>query len=89
MRARVTSEFETVKGIIQAGHIIDIIAAILERLKGKVEVVTNSGEKVESVSLAQTGKGSTLPMEIIRAGIVYALPHRCYACRPTDLWLSR
>ena len=28
-------------------------------------------------------------VEITRAGIVYASPPRCYACRSTDLWRSR
>lgn len=42
-------------------------------------------------SLPHLGDRTTAPppVEITRAGIVYATPPRCYVCRSTDLWQSR
>lgn len=44
------------------------------------EVVTQKG--------GQAGANAPPPVEVTCAGITYATPHRCYACRSTDLWRS-
>lgn len=40
MRVKVIQEFESARGTIPVGRIIEISAVLLERLKGKVEPVT-------------------------------------------------
>ena len=44
MKARVIEPFPTTKGIIPAGQIIEIPQVLLEKLKGKVEVITSPQE---------------------------------------------
>ncbi len=39
MKVRTLSEIKTTRGIVSAGQIIEIDSALLERLKGKVELV--------------------------------------------------
>jgi hypothetical protein len=55
------------------------------------ELAPPVGETPEADPFGPQDDSGTAPgLEgICRAGIVYANPPRCYACRSTDLWLSR
>lgn len=99
MRVKAISEIPSAKGLIPVGQILEISPALLEKLKGKVEVITDQPTKVLSKthganqpttsSLKKPMITTTIQVEPTRAGIVYTSPPRCYACSSVDLWRSR
>jgi len=81
MRVRAIASIPSAKGTIPVGQILEISPELVEKLKGKVEVI------IENLSKPVFVKPP--PVELTRAGIVITVPPRCYACSSTDLWRSR
>lgn len=51
MKVKVISELNTARGIVPTGQIIDIEPSLLERLKGKVEPLTDGRDRNVSMTL--------------------------------------
>jgi hypothetical protein len=67
MRAKVIEAFPTRKGLIPKGQIIDISPALLEKLKGKVEAITEpKAWLTEKGELRTQGVFDDLAAEIVR-----------------------
>lgn len=87
MRVKVIVEMDSARGTIPVGRILEIPASLLEKLAGKIEMITQNVVVLSTPVLEYKDNRYTInPVGSIRSGIVYSSPPRCFWCKSLDLW---